>query len=185
MKELTQQHAPIALTMSDGSVAIMRFITLGRGSSPPTGGAWFDEQGRWWARPATDELVAGEIARAFPGYSDAGQTLPTCVSWRRITDADLPAEREYRDAWADTGKAIEHDIVRAREIHLDHVRHARAVKFAPLDAEWMRATGQGDKRAADAAEGARQALRDLPATTGVDAAQTVDELKARWPDALR
>jgi hypothetical protein len=178
MKELTQQHAPIALTMSDGSVAIMRFLTLGRGSSPPTGGAWFDEHGRWWARPATDELVAAEIARAFPGYSDAGQTLPTCVSWRRITDAYLPTEREYRDAWADTGKAIEHDMPRARAVHLERVRHARAPRLEQLDREWMRATGRGDKKSADAAESARQRLRDLPATIGVEACASIEELRA-------
>lgn len=78
------QH--IAITVADGSLAIMQFVT---------------NDGRQ-TREATDEAITEEIERA--GIK--------AMAWRRISPEDIPANRTDRDAWADTGKAITVDPVR-------------------------------------------------------------------------
>lgn len=67
----------------------------------------------------------------------------------------------------DKAKTIAHDIRRA----------ARSAEFAPLD---IKATIPSE---AAAAEAARQVIRDKYATmqTAIDAASTVDEIKAAMP----
>jgi len=127
----------------------------------------------------TDEQIFREVERM---YRDP---RASAIGFRRIDDTDLPTDRTYRDAWADTGAGpLTHDMPRARGLHLARVRLARAKRFAELDSEWMRAAGQGKKADEAAVEARRQALRDLPATLGVEAATTVEDLKACWSPLL-
>lgn len=71
----------IAITMTDGSLGIMQFVTD-------------DDAGV--IRDATDDAINAEIAKG---------DLPS-ASWRRIAPADIPTDRTYRDAWVDNGTAI-------------------------------------------------------------------------------
>lgn len=163
--------AKIAIRLSDGSVAVMSFVTRGRGNVLPPGATWEDRGRGVWRREPTDESVFHEISRM--------PHLDT-VSYRRIADADIPPDRTFRDAWEDDGVGIRHNMTKARMLHLDRVRVARERVLSKLDAEWMRAQGQGKKDEADVVEAKRQALRDLPATLGVEDARTPEELAARW-----
>jgi len=72
---------------------------------------------------------------------------------------------------------IKVDLHRAKLIAHDKRREARTLEFAPLD---IKATIPSE---ATAAETARQAVRDKYATmqTAIDAASTVDEIKAAMP----
>ena len=72
---------------------------------------------------------------------------------------------------------IKVNMTKAKEIAHDKRRAARADEFAPLD---IKATIPSE---AEAAEAARQVLRDKYAVmqTAMDAATTVDELKALLP----
>jgi len=167
-----------AVTLDDGAVAILSFLTLARGGSLPDGASWVDRAGGWWSRPASDALVFGEITRAFPPQTDAGQALPGPVSWRQVEDGEIPEDRTYRDALVDDGKALVHSMAKAREVHRQMLRHARAPALAALDVEAMRADEAGDaKRKADVVT-EKQRLRDVTRHPAIQAASSVEELKA-------
>ena len=69
------------------------------------------------------------------------------------------------------------NIDKAKDIAHSYRRSARSAEFAPLD---IKATIPSE---AVAAEAARQVIRDKYATmqTAIDAASTVDEIKAAMP----
>ena len=70
------------------------------------------------------------------------------------------------------------DMAKAREIHKDKIREARAPKLAELDIEFQRATESSADTSAIVAK--KQALRDAPADSGIAAASDIDALKAQW-----
>ena len=75
------------------------------------------------------------------------------------------------------------NMEKARDIHRQRLREARAPLFNALDVAFQRAMETG----ADTAEivAKKQALRDVTADPAIDAAQTTDELKAVWPEILK
>lgn len=96
-----------------------------------------------------------------------------------IVDASaIPTDRTFRNAWEKSGKTIQHNLTKAKAIAHNKRRAARATEFAPLDVEATIPT-----KAAQA-EAARQTIRNKYAVmqTQMDAAQTVDELKALLPE---
>lgn len=105
-------------------------------------------------------------------------------SWREVEFSDFPTDRVFREAWRDTGKAVEVDMPIAREIHRGRLREARAPKLAALDVEYMRADEIGDVAKKKEIAARKQALRDVTVYPGIEKAQTPDELKAIWPEIL-
>lgn len=75
------------------------------------------------------------------------------------------------------------NMTKARDIHRDKLRGARAPLFAALDVEFQRALEDG-KPAADIVA-RKKALRDVTAHPDIEAAQTIEQLKAVWPDCLK
>ena len=70
------------------------------------------------------------------------------------------------------------DMAKAREIHKDKIRAARAEKFKELDIEFQKALETGASTTDIVAK--KQALRDAPADSGIAAASDTDALKAQW-----
>lgn len=107
------------------------------------------------------------------------------VSWHESDVASLPAGRTFRDAWhhAGTGKVAVH-MDRARAIHLERVRAARAPALAALDIEYQIADERGDAVAKSAIAKRKQALRDLPKSMRLDQHATPEALAAAWPADL-
>ena len=70
------------------------------------------------------------------------------------------------------------NMAKAKEIHKDNIRAARAPKLAELDIEFQRAVETSADTSAIVAK--KQALRDAPADSGIDAATDTDALKAQW-----
>ena len=70
------------------------------------------------------------------------------------------------------------DMAKAKEIHKTRIRAARPSKFAELDIEFQRALETSADTSAIIAK--KQALRDAPADSAIDAATTESELKAQW-----
>ena len=70
------------------------------------------------------------------------------------------------------------DMAKAREIHKTNIRNARTSKFAELDIEFQKALETGASTTDIVAK--KQALRDAPADSGIDAASDTDALKAQW-----
>ena len=71
---------------------------------------------------------------------------------------------------------------KARDIHREKVRQARNPKLAAKDVEFQRALETGADTSAIVA--AKQALRDAPAASAIEAASTPDELKQAWDTDL-
>lgn len=170
---MTPEQTIVALRRADGTVSLMAFLTVARGNVLPRGASWLDERQGVWLRPASAVNIEAEIAAVV-----AAEGIGV-LSWRIIVKPELevPQDRTFRDAWADDGKAITHDMAKAREIKRKHIRAARVMALRDLDGQWMRAAGQGKKAEQDAVEAERQKWRDAPADPRIDAAQTVEALK--------
>ena len=166
----------IAVLRSDGGVGFTEFQCDGRSPDLPFGAVRTNDP-RFWFRDATPENIAAEVAKTYSNPSYALEGI-TPVSWRVVDLSEIPKDRTYRNALTDTGTAIVHDMPTARAIHLEKLRQERAPRLAELDIEWSRAAATGGD--AQAVENERQALRDMPERkrAALDAAKTVDELKA-------
>jgi hypothetical protein len=167
----------VAITQADDNVAIMSFITLGRGDVLPFGAEWADKAAAIWMREPTATNLQHEIDRT------AGLARPI-KDYRMIDAVEIPIDRTFRNALRDRGGKLEVDMYEARKIHLERIRVDRAAKFLELDGEWMKATGQKNNTEADAIEAQRQVLRDLTADPRIEAATTPEALKALWPAEL-
>jgi len=108
----------------------------------------------------------------------AAKDVPAGATFDIVSVEDVPSDRTFRGAWVKNGKAIGHDIAKAKNIAHEKRRAARAKEFAPLDIEVT------IPARANQAEAARQAIRDKYAVmqTQMDAAQSVEELKALLPE---
>ena len=74
------------------------------------------------------------------------------------------------------------DMAKAREIHKDKIRLARAPKLAELDVEFQKALEAGSSTTDIVAK--KQALRDAPADSGIDAASDEFALKSQWNSSI-
>ena len=96
-------------------------------------------------------------------------------------DYEIPAERTFRDGWeanSDTG-VISVNMDKAKDIWRDKIRQARVEPLAALDTAYMKALETSADTTQIIAD--KQALRDAPSLASIDAASTVDELKAIQP----
>jgi hypothetical protein len=99
--------------------------------------------------------------------------LPQGADYSVVDDADLPADRDFRDAWVKVGDAIDHDIEKAQSITKERLRAERAPLLEKLDVDYMKAIEVSADTTTIVAE--KQRLRDV--TTLVDTATTLDELR--------
>ena len=74
------------------------------------------------------------------------------------------------------------DMAKAREIHKDKIRAARAEKFKELDIEFQKALETGASTTDIVSK--KQALRDAPADSGIASANTEAKLKAQWNTSI-
>ena len=78
--------------------------------------------------------------------------------------------------------SIKINMTKAKEIHRKHIREARTPLLASLDTDFQRALETSQDTTAIVSK--KQALRDAPANTAIDAAKTPEELKASWDTAV-
>ncbi len=71
---------------------------------------------------------------------------------------------------------------KAKDIHKDNIREARKDKLAALDIEFQIAQETSANTSAIVAK--KQALRDAPAASAINAATNVTELKAQWDTSI-
>ncbi len=98
------------------------------------------------------------------------------VSYDEIDRANQ--DRTYRNAWTFDGKAFDHDMTKAREIQRVYLRKARLAEFCRLDNDYRIADEAGDEEAKTRIGAERQKYRDVTAHPRIDAATSVEELKA-------
>ena len=74
------------------------------------------------------------------------------------------------------------DMAKAREVHKARIRGARSSKLQELDVEFQRALETSADTSAIVAK--KQALRDAPADSSIDAATDEAGLKAQWNTSI-
>ena len=76
------------------------------------------------------------------------------------------------------------NIAKARTIHMDMIRVARAPELTKADHYVNRAQDDGDAVAEAAARARRRQLRDIPQTFDQSVYTTPETLKSAWPAEL-
>lgn len=74
------------------------------------------------------------------------------------------------------------NMAKARDMQRGKMREARTPLLSALDVQFQRALEANEDTSAIVAK--KQALRDVTADPAIEAAQTINELKAVWPDIL-
>lgn len=148
----------------------------------------FDEDGM----PARDKdgnlvtrLLTDEEYRAFVLQHTIGGLPPGAVELVTLPDDWSPPDINhlYRDAWRKDGSVISVDMPLAREIHRGVMRNRRKPLLEALDINYLRALERNAPVAAILSQ--KQTLRDVTSDPAIEAAKTVGELRAVWPDCLK
>ena len=91
-----------------------------------------------------------------------------------------PSDRHFRGAWKLSGSTISEDITKAKAIFKDKIREARKPLLDAEDVVYMKALEASDSSAQAASIAKKKKLRDAPATTAIENADTIAKLKAAW-----
>lgn len=98
--------------------------------------------------------------------------------------ATVPANRDFRGAWSLSGNVISEDITKAKELFRDKIREVRKELLEEEDVVYMKALEAGDTVAQTASVAKKNALRDAPAASAIDAATDIASLKAAWDTSV-
>ena len=101
-----------------------------------------------------------------------------------VSDATMPTDRHFRNAWSLSGTVISEDLAKAKEIFKDKIREARKPLLEAEDVAYMKALEAGDSSAQTAAINTKTSLRDAPAAAAITNADTIAKLKAAWDTSL-
>lgn len=93
--------------------------------------------------------------------------------------------RDFRGAWRHGGSGISVDLAIAKEIKCTQLRNARAPLLKEADVAFSKALESGDKAAQAAVAATKQALRDVTDDPAIEAATTIEELRAVQPAVLK
>jgi len=77
---------------------------------------------------------------------------------------------------------IKIDMSKAKNIHKENIRIAREPKLAELDIQFQKALETSSDTTAIVSK--KQALRDAPANSAIEAAKTDADLKAQWDKTI-
>jgi len=124
--------------------------------------------------PSDPSLTIEEIA-----VRDVPEGLPFLITEELNVHDIYDGYISAYDYNEDTGAKV--NIDKAKAIHLDKFRAARAPKLASLDIAYMRAIEVEDSVKASQIAIAKQELRDV---TKIQLPDTLPEIKATWPSIL-
>ena len=94
--------------------------------------------------------------------------------------ATIPSDRHFRNAWKLSGSVMAEDMTAAKVIFKDKIREVRKPLLEAEDVIYMKALEADDASAKTASVAKKKALRDAPAATAIENADTVAKLKAAW-----
>ena len=92
----------------------------------------------------------------------------------------IPSDRHFRNAWKLNGSVMAEDMTAAKKIFQDKIREVRKPLLEAEDVTYMKALEADDASAKTASVAKKKALRDAPATTAIENADTIAKLKAAW-----
>ena len=98
--------------------------------------------------------------------------------------ATVPSDRHFRGAWSLSGKVISEDMAAAKVIFKDKIREVRQPLLDAEDVVYMKALEADDASAKTASVAKKKALRDAPAASAIDNADTIAKLKAAWDTSV-
>ena len=127
-----------------------------------------------WTEPS------GQVAVLYPilPVEDCIKDVPSGLDYFIVEDSEIPKNTFFSRAWKIVDGKIEMDMTKAREVHRENIRIARQEKLAELDIEFQRALESSSDTSTIVAK--KQALRDAPADSAIDAATDEAGLKAQW-----
>tara|TARA_Y100001963_G_scaffold125667_1_gene177454 strand:- start:227 stop:685 length:459 start_codon:yes stop_codon:yes gene_type:complete len=107
---------------------------------------------------------------------------PTGQTSYIIPTEDVPTDDTFFDAWKFESNKIMTDMTKAKELHKQKIREARETKLAELDIEFQKA----QETSADTSTivSKKQALRDAPADSAINAASDEAALKSQWNTSI-
>jgi hypothetical protein len=79
---------------------------------------------------------------------------------------------------------ISTDMAKAKTLHRNAIRFSRTAKLEEIDVEFQKAQETNDATKKAEVITKKQALRDAPADSAIDAASTEAELKAQWNTSI-
>ena len=93
-----------------------------------------------------------------------------------------PSDRHFRGAWklSSDSKVIAEDMTKAKVIFKDKIRTVRQPLLDAEDVVYMKALEASDSSAQTASVAKKKKLRDAPAATAINNADTIAKLKAAW-----
>ena len=94
--------------------------------------------------------------------------------------ATIPSDRHFRNAWKLSGSVMAEDMTAAKVIFKDKIREVRKPLLEAEDVTYMKAMEADDASAKTASVNKKKALRDAPAATAIENADTIAKLKAAW-----
>ena len=100
------------------------------------------------------------------------------------SDATIPSDRHFRNAWTLSGKTITEDLATAKNIFKDKIREVRKPLLEAEDVVYMKALEADDSSAQSASVAKKKALRDAPAAKAITDADTIAKLKAAWDTSV-
>ena len=92
----------------------------------------------------------------------------------------MPSDRHFRNAWKLSGSVMAEDMTAAKVIFKDKIREVRKPLLEAEDVVYMKALEADDASAKTASVAKKKALRDAPAASAIDNADTIAKLKAAW-----
>ena len=96
------------------------------------------------------------------------------------SSATVPSDRHFRNAWKINGSVISEDLDTAKEIFKDKIREVRKPLLEAEDVTYMKAMESDDASAKTASVEKKKKLRDAPANSAIDSANTIAKLKSAW-----
>jgi hypothetical protein len=130
-------------------------------------------------REPTPEYINSLIEKRYEAGMWNSDNGKKALSWRIVPDDFADTDRTFRNAWKDgrNGKP-DHDMPKAREITRIHLRKERLKEFCRLDHVYRLAEEAGDQEVKREVATVKQKFRDVTDDPRIEAAQTVEELKA-------
>lgn len=186
------QHVKVVIVPDPSDqkhVAILQFITEGRGNVLPEGAAWLREG--VWIRAPEPRLIEQQILK-WQQIGDRDpktgeiRPRPRPLRWFIAKDEHIPKDRSYRNAQVahDSEPHVVHHMPLARELHRDKLRQHRLDKLALLDKHTMAAQRAKDEKLTADIDAEKQLLLDATADPRIESAQTIEDLKAVTLDGL-
>ena len=96
------------------------------------------------------------------------------------SDATVPSDRLFRNAWSLSGSTITEDLTASKLIFKDKIREVRTTLLAAEDVVYMKALEGADTDAQAASVTKKNALRDAPAASAIANAANIGALKSAW-----